>query len=148
MPIIVDIDNATVNAWVPTQAAFEEWVTLALQNHSPAEISIRIVDESESAHLNLTYRGKTGATNVLSFPADIPEVVQSDLLGDLVICATVLAAEAVTQGKPLQAQWAHITIHGVLHLLGYDHINDDDAAVMEQLEINLLKQLGYDNPYL
>jgi probable rRNA maturation factor len=148
MSIIVDIDNVAVDAWVPTQEAFQKWITLALQNHSPAEISIRIVDEDESAHLNLTYRGKTGATNVLSFPADIPEVVQSDLLGDLVICATVLSDEASAQNKPLQAHWAHITIHGVLHLLGYDHISDNDAAVMEQLEINLLKQLGYDNPYL
>jgi probable rRNA maturation factor len=146
--ILVDIDNAAPNAWSPAADDIERWVQLVLREHSPAEISIRIVDADESAHLNHTYRGKSGATNVLSFPADIPEVVQSNLLGDLVICASVLEQEAREQAKPLLAHWAHITLHGVLHLLGFDHQNDDDAQLMESLEINLLKQLGYDNPYL
>jgi probable rRNA maturation factor len=146
--ITVDIDNAVSDAWTPTAHDIEQWVNVALQKQAPAEINIRIVSAEESAHLNQTYRGKPGATNVLSFPADIPEVVQSPLLGDLVICASVLEKEAAEQHKPLGAHWAHIVIHGVLHLLGYDHIGDDDAATMENLEINLLKQLGYDNPYL
>jgi|KBSSwiStaDraftv2_1062776.scaffolds.fasta_scaffold562585_2 probable rRNA maturation factor len=148
MSVIVDIDNAVPDEWVPAQQLFEAWITLALQTHTPAEVSIRIVSKEESAALNQTYRGKSNATNVLSFPADIPKVVESNLLGDLVICAGVLSDEATAQQKPLQAHWAHITIHGVLHLLGYDHIRDEDANTMEQLEINLLKQLGYDNPYL
>jgi probable rRNA maturation factor len=148
MSVIVDIDNAVPNEWVPAQQQFEQWIALALQDHLPAEVSIRIVSKDESAELNKTYRGKTNSTNVLSFPAEIPDVVQSNLLGDLVICASVLSEEATTQEKPLIAHWAHITIHGALHLLGYDHIKDDDATIMEQLEINLLKQLGYDNPYL
>jgi len=148
MSVIVDIDNAVPAEWVPDQQTFEKWVRLALQDRSPAEVSIRIVDKDESAALNKTYRNKANATNVLSFPADIPDVVESALLGDLVICASVLSDEATAQEKPLAAHWAHITIHGVLHLLGYDHIHDTDAEAMEQLEINLLKQLGYDNPYL
>lgn len=148
MSVLVDVDNAVPTQPVPTQEDFEKWVTLAVQHRNDVEVSIRIVDEQESAQLNEIYRGKTNATNVLSFPADIPAAVKSPLLGDLVICANIVETEAAAEHKPLQAHWAHITIHGVLHLLGYDHIDDDEANVMEALEINLLKKLGYDNPYL
>ena len=108
---------------------------------------IRIVDEDESAQLNETYRHKVGATNVLSFPFEVPEGIELNLLGDLVVCAPVLAREAQEQNKPLMAHWAHIIIHGTLHLLGYDHIDDSDAREMEEKEIALLKTLSISNPY-
>jgi probable rRNA maturation factor len=108
---------------------------------------IRIVDEDESAQLNETYRHKSGATNVLSFPFDVPEGIELNLLGDLVICAPVLSREADTQNKTIMAHWAHIIIHGTLHLLGYDHIDDVDAQEMEEKEIALLQTLSISNPY-
>ena len=145
--IVIDIDNVAQVNVVPAQTDFERWATLALKDLPDAEISIRIVSKEESANLNQTYRHKIGPTNILSFPADIPEIVQSPLLGDLIICAAIIEEEAKAQQKPLLAHWAHIVIHGILHLLGYDHQGDNDATVMEALEINLLRQLGYDDPY-
>ena len=112
-----------------------------------AELSIRIVDEAESADLNHTYRHKSGPTNVLSFPCEVPDGVPLDLLGDLVICAPVVAREAQAQGKASEAHWAHMVIHGVLHLRGYDHIDTAEAERMEALEIDILSRLGYPNPY-
>ena len=146
--LTLDIDNTTSNIFVPTQSDFEAWAALALHDYPNAELSIRIVDEAESAQLNGDYRGKPKPTNVLSFPADIPAVVQSPLLGDLVICAAVVAQEAIAQHKPLLAHWAHMTIHGCLHLLGYDHIKLRYAKIMEQLEVQILKKLGFEDPYL
>ena len=112
-----------------------------------AELSIHITDRDEISELNQTYRDKAGPTNVLSFPAELPEELGLPLLGDIVICAPVVEDEAREQGKSLQAHWAHMIIHGTLHLLGYDHINDDDADIMESLEIDILQSFGFQNPY-
>ena len=114
------------------------------------EVVIRIVDEQESAQLNQQYRHISGPTNILSFPVEIPADVplEHDLLGDLVICAPVLQKEALSQNKSLHDHWAHIVIHGVLHLLGYDHIDEEDAAQMELREIKILEKFKIKNPYL
>jgi len=137
-------------ASLPDAAQVEYWVAHALQGHPPTELTIRIVEAAESAALNERYRDKTGPTNVLSFPFDAPPGLPADVvlpLGDLVICAEVVAREAQAQGKPLAHHWAHIVVHGVLHLLGYDHIDDAQAREMEALEIAILRQLNIDNPY-
>lgn len=141
------LQNASGAGDIPEQSEFEQWVETALQGMPAAILTIRIVDEAESAALNGQYRHKAGATNVLSFPAELPEAVDLPLLGDLVICAPLVASEAAEQGKPVKAHWAHLVIHGTLHLLGYDHIEAAEAEEMESLEIRLLRQLGLSNPY-
>lgn len=113
-----------------------------------AEVTVRIVDEAESNELNLTYRGKDKPTNVLSFPFEAPPGLELPLLGDLVICRQVVEHEAAEQGKPLMAHWAHMVVHGSLHLLGYDHIEDDEAEEMEALERDIMQELGFADPYL
>ncbi|MGZ8237169.1 MAG: rRNA maturation RNase YbeY [Methylobacter sp.] len=124
------------------------WVDTTLADYDQdTEIVVRIVDEQESAELNEQYRHKSGPTNILSFPVDLPEGIELDLLGDLVICAPVVEKEALEQGKTLTHHWAHIIVHGVLHLLGYDHIEDDEAELMENKEIAILNKLQIDNPY-
>ncbi len=149
MAITVDFQNASDSDDVPDLQALQRWSETALQsrNYIDAELCIRIVDSMESATLNHTYRHKEGATNILSFPSDLPEHIDLPLLGDLVICADVVNREAREQKKSTNSHWAHIVIHGTLHLIGYDHINDTDAEEMEALEIELLQQLGIDNPY-
>jgi len=133
----------------PQQQQIQRWVDAALQDYQDdSEIVVRIVDEDESAHLNRQYRHKDGPTNILSFPADLPDELDLDLLGDLVICAPVVIKEALIQQKTSEDHWAHIIVHGVLHLLGYDHIDDQDAEIMEQMEIRILQQLNISNPYL
>lgn len=133
----------------PDQAQFQAWIDTALQGHDKdTEIVVRIVDEAESADLNKQYRQKSGPTNILSFPAELPEELGLNLLGDLVICAPVVEREALEQNKDLSHHWAHIVIHGLLHLLGYDHIDDDDAEVMEAKEIEILGHFNIKNPYL
>lgn len=118
-------------------------------NH--CEISVRVVDESVSASLNSQYRHKDNATNVLSFPSDLPPAVSAMLevypLGDLVICSAVVKQEAISQHKPLHDHWAHLVVHGVLHLLGFDHQEDNDAEQMEALEVSILQSLNIDDPY-
>ncbi|SDQ35667.1 probable rRNA maturation factor [Pseudomonas sp. UC 17F4] len=133
----------------PTEDQFRQWCELALrQRTAGSEMTIRLVDEAEGRELNHTWRGKDYATNVLSFPADVPdELLDIPLLGDLVICIAVVEREAVEQGKALEAHWAHLVIHGCLHLLGYDHIDDDEAEEMEALERTLLAELGHPDPY-
>jgi len=135
---------------VPEHPDFARWcnATLATQTLEQAEICIRVVGLDESRQLNCQYRQKDKPTNVLSFPSDLPEELQLPLLGDLVICAPVVTEEAQSQDKTLQAHWAHMVVHGTLHLLGFDHIEDSDAETMESLEIEILNSLGFHNPYL
>lgn len=145
----VAVQYATRAMHLPTPADFRTWAQSILQERRDSlELTIRVVDEAESAALNAQYRGKQGPTNVLSFGFDAPPGVDVPLLGDLVICAPVVVREALEQGKPGQAHWAHMTIHGVLHLLGYDHQTPEQAQIMEALEIAALADLGYADPYL
>jgi probable rRNA maturation factor len=133
----------------PDQEQIQRWVDAALESfNQDTEIVVRIVDEEESAELNAQYRHKKGPTNILSFPVDVPEGIELNLLGDLVICAPILEKEAFEQHKPLTDHWAHIIVHGVLHLLGYDHIDDDEAELMESKEITILNTLNIKNPYI
>ena len=146
--LTVDVQYAVSADGIPGIASIRQWVMQALPaGQAAAELTIRIVDEAEITSLNMRYRGKDGATNVLSFPYEPMEGVDTELLGDVVICAPVVASEAIAQGKPLEAHWAHLVIHGVLHLLGYDHKQQHDALRMESAETELLADLGYQNPY-
>jgi probable rRNA maturation factor len=149
MHVELDLQLASSASALPSEAQLRQWCELALrQRTAPSELTIRIVDEAEGRELNHTWRGKDYATNVLSFPAEIPEgLLDIPLLGDLVICAPVVEREAAEQGKARDAHWAHLTLHGCLHLLGYDHIDDDEAEEMEALERQLLAELGYPDPY-
>jgi len=144
----LDLQRAT-DAAAPDDADFRRWCELALRQRSAdSEMTIRLVGLDEGRELNRTYRHKDYATNVLSFPADVPdELLDIPLLGDLVICVPVVEREAAEQGKLLQAHWAHLVIHGCLHLLGYDHIEDAQAEEMEALERTLLAELGHPDPY-
>lgn len=133
---------------IPDEAAMRLWVCAALDGRrDEAELSVYVVDDEEGAEFNQRYRGKPGATNVLSFPAelDLPEPLP--LLGDLVICAPVVSREAREQEKSVTAHWCHMLVHGTLHLLGYDHLDEDEAETMEQLETELLLSLGFPAPY-
>ena len=133
---------------LPTDEQMILWATTALESRrDQAEMYVRIVDETESQSLNATYRGKDKPTNVLSFEADLPPGVDVPLLGDLAICAPVVQREALEQNKTEMAHWAHMVVHGTLHLLGFDHIEDDEAEQMEALEVQILSKLGYNNPY-
>lgn len=145
----IDIETNTSSQKLPAVAALEAWITAALKSQEldEAEVSLYIVDEAESQELNSQYRGKDKPTNVLSFPADIPEEVGIPLLGDLVVCAPVVEREAQEQGKTLEAHWAHMLVHGSLHLLGFDHIEDDEAETMEALETEIITGLGFPAPY-
>ena len=144
--MIVDLDIATRKS-IPAEALFQRWVTAAMPEGEHAVVSIRIIDRVESAKLNQIYRQKTGPTNVLSFPFEVPEGIPNNLLGDLAICAAIVEKEAKEQGKPADAHWAHIVVHGVLHLRGFKHDQDAEAEAMEALEIEILAGLGYPNPY-
>ena len=146
----LSVGYAASRKGVPTSASFRQWVEAALRGakrRKATELSIRIVDAKEGRTLNRDYRGKDYATNVLSFPVELPSGVKLPLIGDLVICAPVVAREAAEQGKQARDHWAHMTVHGVLHLLGYDHIEDDEAEAMEALETRILAGLGIDDPY-
>jgi probable rRNA maturation factor len=144
----VEIQTIFESAGQPSEAQIQLWIDTALEDiNRDTEIVVRIVDEQESAELNEQYRHKQGATNILSFPVEIPEGIDLNLLGDLVVCAPVLEQEAQQQSKILAHHWAHIIIHGVLHLLGYDHLDDEQAEEMESKEITLLQKLAIRNPY-
>lgn len=145
----IDIEINSSSTEIPAAENIEQWISAALASDalSEAEVSVYIVDEAESQTLNAQYRGKDKPTNVLSFPADIPEAVGIPLLGDLVVCAPVVAREAKEQGKSLDAHWAHMLVHGTLHLLGYDHIEDDEAETMESLETELITRMNFPAPY-
>ena len=145
--LTIDIDNVD-DLPAPSAEDFRRWVAAALkERHSDTEVSIRIVDSAESQTLNHQYRGKDKPTNVLSFPTDFPAGVEVPLLGDLVICQPIVEQEAAEQHKLLSAHWAHLTIHGTLHLLGYDHIEDTEADIMEAMETKILTTMGYPPPY-
>jgi probable rRNA maturation factor len=133
---------------IPDPALIQQWAGNACLCDDSVIASVKIVGNDEMHELNRTWRGKDKPTNVLSFPMELPDEVGLKILGDVVLCADVINAEAKQQHKPLQAHWAHMVIHGMLHLQGYDHIGDKQAEEMEALEIRILDQLGFDNPYL
>ncbi|MCP4324597.1 MAG: rRNA maturation RNase YbeY [Alteromonadales bacterium] len=153
MELFVDLQIATTNEdALPLLADIEKWVTIALKSGSEskrdeAELTVRIVESDESQQLNKNYRGKDKPTNVLSFPFQNPPGITLPLLGDLVICKEVVEKEAIEQGKNINVHWAHMLIHGTLHLIGYDHIIEDEAIEMESLETKLLISLGFPDPY-
>jgi probable rRNA maturation factor len=152
MSIDVDFENAS-DTDAPNEQDCLAWVQSALAGRKDqATVSIRIVDRAESQQLNRDYRGKDKPTNVLSFPFDAPPGVPEEafdyMLGDLVVCAPIVAEEAHAQNKEIRHHWCHLLIHGTLHLLGYDHIKDEEAETMEQLERDILATLGMPDPYL
>jgi probable rRNA maturation factor len=147
MAVDLDLQRAGDFADAPSAADFEAWVASALPSTGDAELTIRLVGREESRKLNRTYRDKDRETNVLSFPAELPEGVDVPLLGDIVICAPLVEQEAREQGKALRDHWAHLTLHGLLHLLGYDHVEEREAEEMEALETGLLAGLGIADPY-
>jgi len=160
--LILDLQMATHAMDLPERADLERWISTAVTAGAPhragaTELTIRLVDEAEGAALNHRFRGREGPTNVLSFPFEAPEAITGldepdtdplgALIGDLVICAPVVEGEARDQGKPREAHWAHMVVHGVLHLLGHDHVAPDDATRMEALETAILGGLGFPPPY-
>ncbi len=148
MTIELELQIASNAKTLPHPAQFREWIGNTLDDkYDNVELTIRIVDVEEMTILNETYRKKTGPTNVLSFPSEIDESFDINLLGDIIICAPVVQKEAEEANIDLIAHWAHMVVHGTLHLLGYDHINSDDADAMEALETNILTNLGYPAPY-
>jgi probable rRNA maturation factor len=147
----VSVSYGLPRAGLPSAASFKRWAAAACAGRiMKADLAIRLVDNKEGTSLNRHYRGKECATNVLSFPAELPAGVElpMPLLGDLVICAPVVAREAEEQGKQLNAHFAHLTVHGVLHLLGLNHEDDREANAMEMLEREILAELGYTDPYV
>lgn len=149
MSLILDLQIALDWPTLPTEARFRSWAEATLPpSAEPIELTVRVVDEAEMTLLNSTYRHKSGPTNVLSFPfeAPLPEL-DIGLLGDVVLCAPVIEREAALAHKNSEAHWAHLVIHGVLHLQGHDHQEAAAAAVMEQLETRILATLGYPDPY-
>lgn len=148
MALQVDVQLATPGAGIPSQAQFRQWARRAwLDPDAQAEVVVRITSESESRRLNQEFRGKDRPTNVLSFPYEpLPELGLYHV-GDLVLCAPIVAREAAEQGKPEPAHWAHMVVHGILHLQGYDHIEQAEALKMESLEAEFLNELGFADPY-
>lgn len=144
--IHVELQNASTFPAIPSKRQFTLWAVAATRKEN-AEIVVRVVDEKESADLNGQYRGKKGPTNVLSFPFQAPPGMATDILGDIIICAPVVEREAKEQGKSLQAHWVHMVVHGVLHLQGYDHIEENEAVIMESEEIAIMNGLGFPDPY-
>jgi probable rRNA maturation factor len=155
MTVIIDVINDSSSIDLPGATQLQAWGDTALKYLSvpskPLSLGLRIVDEDESAAINLAYRQKDYATNVLSFSAELPDAVLESLdelpLGDLVICAPIVAREAAAQAKSLPAHWAHMLIHGMLHLNGFDHESESEALEMETLEARILEDLGFENPY-
>jgi len=144
----VSVSYGLPRAGLPSSVSFKRWAAAAVEGRiRKADLAIRVVDNKEARSLNRHYRGKDYATNVLSFPAELPEGVHIPILGDLVICAPVVAREAKEQGKLLAAHYAHLTIHGVLHLLGLDHEDKREAEAMELIERDILAGLGFPDPY-
>ena len=147
MKLIINLQNPYRYKRIPTKDQFKKWAVPALKNYKNAEVTIRIVNEKESALLNKQFRNKEKSTNVLAFPVEAITKRDNDHLGDLVICFPVVRREATQQNKKIIAHLAHLTIHGLLHLLGYDHIKPAEAKRMEKLESAIMQQLGFANPY-
>ena len=153
MQVIIDLQIATDEALesYPSLELMTKWATVALKTggrKKDSEITIRMVNSEEIHQLNSTYRHVDRPTNILSFPFELPEGVEDlPLLGDLVVCKEVLERECKEQNKTLEEHFAHLIVHGCLHLIGYDHIEEEDAKEMEPLEIKAMEELGYDNPY-
>jgi len=149
MRLSLQVQYASECPRLPTKNAIADWARAALAetDGGTAQVNVRIVDETESAELNKRYRKKDGPTNVLSFPFENPPGVETDILGDVVICAPVVEREASEQGKQRDAHWAHMVVHGIMHLQGYDHIDKKDARRMESMETRILEKLGFDDPY-
>ena len=146
----IDIQNATENELPLTEIQLTSLAELALRDHqNDAELTIRLVNSEEMIYLNNTYRKQNKTTNVLAFPSALPDTIELEcpLLGDIIICPEVLVTESQQLKKTLEEHWSLIVIHGVLHLLGYDHIKEDEATVMQTLEVKLLTEIGYSNPY-
>jgi probable rRNA maturation factor len=144
----LDIQLCSHSKRLPEHEHFQHWVDAVLNDaNQDLEVVIRIIDEDEMIQFNEQYREKTGSTNILSFPFEMPEGVESHLLGDLLVCAPVVEKESRQQNKKLEHHWAHLIVHGTLHLLGYDHIDDVEAEEMEALEIEILKTIKIENPY-
>ena len=139
--------ESDLSVLVPETELLQVWANAAYLDAEPAVVSVLVTTMSEIQALNKQYRNKDKMTNVLSFPMQSPEEIDVTLLGDIVLCAGVIEQEANQQSKSEEAHWAHMVVHSVLHLQGYDHMNDDDADVMEKLEIKILHQLGFENPY-
>ena len=149
MNLSLDIQNTLHTSSVPSEPDIIQWISSAFENGpEEVEICLRLVDETESAALNQQYRKKAGPTNILSFPATLPEALaKTYLLGDLVICMPLLEREALEANISVRSHFAHLIIHGCLHLQGYDHMKDDEAEIMENLETRLMQSLGFANPY-
>ena len=153
MTLQLTLQSVTAVKNLPRRVQFKAWLTTVLsKNKTSAEITLRIVDGAESAALNKAYRGIDAPTNVLTFvyasiPPLLPNEQRGEVAGDIVLCAPIVEAEALSQGKLLLAHWAHLTLHGLYHLLGHDHVQDVDAAQMEALEIEALAALGFPSPY-
>jgi probable rRNA maturation factor len=149
MAVIIElsISDEVEEAALPTEEDFQHWAQASYLGDDEAVVSLQIVGSDEMRELNNDYRGKDKPTNVLSFPMELPEEVGINILGDLALCDEVIEMEAKQQDKPAEAHWAHMLVHGMLHLQGYDHIDDADAEVMEAKEIEIMKNLGFDNPY-
>ena len=145
--VVVHVQYGVPRRGVPAPASFRRWVFAALGRRRRAEVTVRVVGRAEGTDLNERYRGKAVPTNVLAFPFEAPAGLRGAWLGDLVICAPLVAEEAAAQGKGLSDHWAHLVIHGILHLLGYDHQGEAEAAEMENLEVTLLRRLGVADPY-
>lgn len=148
----ITIQNTVAKALTPPNTLLKSWAKKTLENFDAAtDITIRIVDTEEMTLLNQTYRNKSGPTNVLSFPLSFPEEIEANMelpiRGDIALCAEVINQQAKEQHKPTVAHWAHLVVHGVLHLLGYDHETPDEAQEMETSEIEILNLLGFANPY-
>jgi probable rRNA maturation factor len=151
MPVKVELTISenidTDNMEIPDEKSFQLWAESACLDEDDTIASLQVVGSDEMRALNKTYRDKDVPTNVLSFPMQLPAEVDIKILGDLALCVNVIDEEAKVQGKSLTAHWAHMVIHGMLHLQGYDHIDDGEAETMETMEIDILKKLGFDNPY-
>ena len=144
----INVEYVSNASELPAEAMVAHWAQAALEGYErDVEVGVRIVDESEIIELNQRFRKKTEPTNVLSFPFEDPPGTQTDVLGDVVVCAPIVSSQAQTEGKPLSAHWAHMVVHGIMHLRGYDHETPEEADAMEHMETHILEGLGFPDPY-